>query len=477
MTRRSLLRAGAGALAGAALRPPATLAATGAGPSLRTIDLGIVHGERTVALPAGVAVAGLEWRGERGARPQLRVRTAAGAWGPWVAAGAHGHGPDASAPDAPAGEPLWLGGARLAQLRSAAPLAGARLRLVLASSAALQGASARAAALTLAQPVLAAGPGQPPIIARTAWAKGIPPPRVAPVYGAVEVAFVHHTENPNGYSAGQVPAMLRSIFLFHREFNGWNDIGYNFVLDRFGRIWEARAGGIDEPVVGAQAGGYNFVSTGVAVLGSYSGVPVSAAAQAALQRLLAWKLALHGTPSSGRVTVRVNPAGASYSKYPARARVSLRRVSGHRDADSTDCPGDALYGRLPAIRASVLQLAPNPVKATLTLVPAAPGAPPQLVVSLATLGGSPLPGAPVLLQARSVARRGLEVAHTSVAEGVTDAAGQWVSPAGFAVGASAPVWIRALYAGGAGVGAAVSPAVLVAPVAAPTPPAAPAPTP
>ena len=82
-------------------------------------------------------------------------------------------------------------------------------------------------------------------------------PRVAPEYGAVRMAFVHHTENPNGYSAGEVPAMLRAIFVFHRYVRGWNDIGYNFVIDLYGRIFEARAGGIDEPVVGAQAGGYN----------------------------------------------------------------------------------------------------------------------------------------------------------------------------------------------------------------------------
>jgi hypothetical protein len=369
-----------------------------------------------------------------------------------------------------------MGGARLAELRSPAPLAGARLQLVLGAEPG--GEAAHAAALPLARPVLAAGPGQPPIIARTAWAKGIPPPRVAPIYGSVDLAFVHHTENPNGYSSPQVPAMLRAIFLFHREFNGWNDIGYNFLVDRFGRIWEARAGGIDEPVVGAQAGGYNLVSSGVAVLGSYSGTLISSAARGALQRLLAWKLALHGTPPSGRVTVRVNPAGASYSKYPANARVSLLRVSGHRDADSTDCPGDALYGQLPAIRASVLRLAGDPVKATLALVAAAaPLQPPQLAVTLATLGGAPLAGASVQLQTRTVARRGLEVTDTPVAEGVTDATGAWVSPASFAVGAARPVWVRALYAGGPDGGAAVSAALQVGPVAPATPPPGPAPTP
>ncbi len=473
MTRRSLLRAGAGALAGATLRPAGALAVPGSS-LLRTIELGTLHGTRAVALPAGVAVAGLEWRAGRAARPELRVRTDSSSWGPWTAAGAHGHGPDAAAEARQRGDPLWVGGARLAQLRSGAPLAGARLQLVLGAEPRSEAAQA---ALPLAQPVLAAGPGQPPIIARAAWAKGIPPPRVAPIYGAVDLAFVHHTENPNGYSSGQVPAMLRAIFLFHREFNGWNDIGYNFVLDSFGRIWEARAGGIDEPVVGAHAGGYNLVSSGVAVLGSYSGTQISTAAQAALQRLLAWKLALHGTPPSGRVTVRVNAAGASYSKYPANARVSLRRVSGHRDADSTDCPGDALYGQLPAIRASVTGLAGDPVRATLALVAAlAPSQPPQLAVTLATLAGAPLAGATVQLQARTVARRGVEVTETPVAEGVTDATGAWVAPASFAVGAAKPAWVRALYAGGPGGGAAVSAAVKVGPVAPLTPPA-PAPTP
>ena len=148
--------------------------------------------------------------------------------------------------------------------------------------------------------MLQAGPGQPPIIARRAWAQGMAHPRVAPGYGAVRMAFVHHTENPNGYAPGEVPAMLRAIFVFHRYVNGWNDIGYNFVIDLYGRIFEARAGGIDEPVVGAHAGGYNLVSTGVAVLGSFTSRRISPAAQRALERLLAWKLSLHGiSPRAG----------------------------------------------------------------------------------------------------------------------------------------------------------------------------------
>ena len=230
------------------------------------------------------------------------------------------------------------------------------------------------------------------------------------------MAFVHHTENPNGYSPGEVPAMLLAIYAFHRYVNGWDDIGYNFVVDLYGRIFEARAGGIDEPVVGAHAGGYNYASSGVAVLGSFMSVPVSAPARTALERLLAWKLSLHGVPGEGSLTVRVSAAGARFSRFPANARVPLPRVAGHRDGDSTDCPGNVLYGELPGIRSGVRRLAPRPARATLALAAPAPageqgaaapttGAPtaqgPTLAGTLRFLDGTPIAGAPIVLPGAS----------------------------------------------------------------------------
>ena len=271
----------------------------------------------------------------------MRFRARDGKWSSWVSAGANRHGPEARpAVGRQVGEPIWTGGATAVQVRATRTLRGAQLHLVDVSGgegaarlahSALQ--AALSAGLPLATPTLSAGPGQPPIIARRVWAQAMAPPRVAPEYGAVRMAFVHHTENPNGYAASEVPAMLRAIYVYHRYVNGWNDIGYNFAIDLYGRIFEARAGGIDEPVVGAQAGGYNLVSTGIAVLGTFTAVPISQAARSALESLLAWKLSLHGVPSEGRVTVRVNPAGASYSRFPANARVSLpqdRRPSRRR---------------------------------------------------------------------------------------------------------------------------------------------------
>lgn len=389
------------------------------------------------------------------------------------------------------------------QVRAARTLSGVRLHLVDVSNGSIAGTYTRAVAplalaagLPLATPILPAGPGQPAIIARRAWAQGISPPSVAPEYGAVRMAFVHHTENPNGYAASEVPAMLRAIYVFHRYVKGWHDIGYNFVIDLYGRIFEARAGGIDEPVVGAQAGGYNQASTGVAVLGTFTAVPISTAARGALEALLAWKLSLHGVPAHGTVTVRVNPAGAFYSKYPANARVPLPRIAGHRDADTTECPGNVLYGELPAIRNGVRRLAPDPTKATLALAVrtvAAPAPEPAsgastgtgsgagastgsgastdtstgsgsgpasevqvLSGALALLDGTPITGAPVLIQVRMVSRKGEVVNERTLAETTTDSAGQWELDATPASTAGRWMWLRALCPGGPGFGASVS---------------------
>ena len=307
----------------------------------------------------------------------------------------------------------------------------------------------QSAGLPLVSCGLQAGPGQPPIIARVAWAQGGAPPRVAPEYGKVELAFVHHTENPDGYSAGAVPEMLRSIYEFHRFSNGWNDIGYNFAIDRFGRIWEARAGGIDEPVIGAQAGGYNAYSTGIAILGSYGAQRISAAALAALRRLLAWKLSLHGVPCEGQVTVRVTRQGAHYSRFPAGAAVTLPRVAGHRDADSTDCPGDALYGELVGARAGAAQLARSPVRLALQTVLGQGGVPSALVGSLAPLGGSPLGGAAVAIEQRELLHRGERVIERVVAQTQTDAAGNFAVPLALAPKRNRTTALRAVFAGNA----------------------------
>jgi len=145
-----------------------------------------------------------------------------------------------------------------------------------------------------------------------------------------------------------VPAMIRGMYAYHVQSLGWSDIGYNFLVDRFGRTWEGRYGGMTRAVVGAQTMNYNAVSTGVSAIGNFEGTAVPAAMATAFKRVLAWKLSLSGVPAIGNVPSPLAPSWSS-TKY-------FQRISGHRAGFQTACPGRYLYARLPEIRAGAAAL-------------------------------------------------------------------------------------------------------------------------
>jgi hypothetical protein len=155
-------------------------------------------------------------------------------------------------------------------------------------------------------------------------------------YGEVHGGFVHHTVNANRYTRAQVPSIIRGIYAYHTQARGWSDVGYNFLVDRFGRIWEGRYGGVDRPVVGAHTLGYNDDSFAASAIGNFDVARPPAAVVAAYGRLFAWKLALHGVRATAPrqwITKRHLPA-----------------INGHRDVGQTACPGRYLYAKIPAIR-------------------------------------------------------------------------------------------------------------------------------
>src|ERR1700754_4941914 len=138
---------------------------------------------------------------------------------------------------------------------------------------------------------------------RSQWGGDDVVPRAAPAYGQVQIAFVHHTVNTNDYGPEDSAAIVLGIAKYHRDHNGWNDLGYTFLVDQYGQIFEGRASGIDLAIVGAQAQGFNSVSTGVACIGTYTSVAQTEAGMEALARIIGWKLSLHGIPVAGAVTV------------------------------------------------------------------------------------------------------------------------------------------------------------------------------
>ncbi len=360
LTRRRALALGGAAAATAlgrrALEPVDALAAPhGLGLTVAPDAFG--RGGRTAALraPSRFVLAGVREPRALGTHVELRTRRGGGPWSRWVTLRSHGdHAPDRDA--APrASDPIWTGPADELQLRAAGrPRRPVRLALVALPTGARAALAARAAAdLRTAQ-----FGGRPPIVSRAAWGGNRVLPRSAPSYGIVELAFVHHTESSNAYGPGDSAAIVLSVAKFHRDTRGWSDIGYNFLVDRYGTIFEGRAGGVDQPVIGAHAQGFNRFSTGISVIGSFMGEPAPSAAVDAVARLIGWKLPLHGAPVSGTHTVV--SGGGSLSRYPYGTRVRLPRISGHRDAGSTDCPGDQFYRQLPDLRGRAAGVSATP---------------------------------------------------------------------------------------------------------------------
>ncbi|WP_410539723.1 peptidoglycan recognition protein [Streptomyces sp. KL2] len=206
----------------------------------------------------------------------------------------------------------------------------------------------------------AAGPAdpytapQPAVVSRKAWRADENLVREEASYtGPVSAVFVHHTGHPNGYDCSDVPRMLRALEADHIEGQGWDDIGYNFVVDRCGTIYEGRGGGIGRPVYGAHTKGFNRNSVGVAALGTFgAGEEVPREVVEAIAEVAAWKLR-PGADPQGRVRlVSTNDE----SRYDKGESATFDVISGHRDSHRTDCPGQALYDRLPEIRAETTRL-------------------------------------------------------------------------------------------------------------------------
>lgn len=194
----------------------------------------------------------------------------------------------------------------------------------------------------------ARGVPQPVIVTRAAWHADEGMVREHAVYtGAVRAVFIHHTGESNTYDCADAPRMLRSVEEAHIKGRGWDDIGYNFLVDRCGTIYEGRAGGITRQVRGAHTTGFNADSVGIAVLGDYGrGDKVPKAIIRALAEVAAWKLRPGSDPRGMVRLVSTNDA----SRYPKGKAAVLHVISGHRDAYQTNCPGEALYAELPAIR-------------------------------------------------------------------------------------------------------------------------------
>jgi hypothetical protein len=291
--------------------------------------------------PGTFELVGLHWHGP--GRVEYRTRSLAGRWSPWLLSNDEDALPDRGTGELRAmrgwrvGEPQWTGASNAIQYRSLGRVS--RVRAFLVRSPRLPVGGKR--------PELA---GAPPIIMRADWHADESIRRGAPYYAdGIHLAIVHHTAGSNSYTKAQSASIVRAIELYHVQGNGWNDIGYNFLVDKYGQIFEGRYGGITRPVVGAHAQGFNSGSVGISLIGDYSSTTISPAARAALVSLIAWRLDLaHVDPLSKVVRV-----SSGNPRYPAGTAITLNAVSAHRDVYPTSCPGASLYAQLPSLRTEV----------------------------------------------------------------------------------------------------------------------------
>ncbi len=280
---------------------------------------------------------------------EYRVREDGGDWTVWA--------------ESDPGGPVYTGGSNYVQVRSRhVPIRG-ELHFVNVSgdSTAVGGLinrvrSAVNSAVIAALPVRAADAAapKPRFISRKQWGangRGGCKPRQRAEYGQVKAGVVHHTVSLNSYSEAEAPGMVLAICRFHRNGNGWNDIGYNALVDRFGNVYQGRAGGMRRPVVGAQAEGINAQTAGISAIGDYDKARPSKQTINGIVKYLAWRLSLEGIKATGKT--RLISSGGSSQRTPKGKRMRVPRIFNHGFTNYTDCAGQYLNKMIPKIRKKV----------------------------------------------------------------------------------------------------------------------------
>jgi hypothetical protein len=284
---------------------------------------------------------------------QIRVQNEDGDWGEWTQITSE----SAEAEDGPAParvrggtEPLWTGPSTGVQAelvtRSGAKPTDVRLDLINPGESAADVAVLGDPAITA---TANAATSIPPVYSRAQWGADESlmtwTPQIMPT---IKAAVVHHTAGSNDYSAADVPSILRGIYRYHAVSLGWGDIGYNVLVDKYGRIWEGRAGGLGQAVMGGHASGFNNLTFGVSMIGNYDTAPTTEPLIDSVAAIIAWKFSLYHLNPLGRTTL----TSGGTDKFPA-GPANLPTIIGHRDTKSTACPGRYGYAKLPEIRSKV----------------------------------------------------------------------------------------------------------------------------
>ena len=209
-----------------------------------------------------------------------------------------------------------------------------------------------ASTVSAALPVATSANGLPvPVTTRAEWGANASYMSWDPDYASAGHVVVHHTAGTNNYSAGQSASIVRGIYYYHAVTLDWGDIGYNFLIDKYGTVFEGRSGSVAAPAgemsVGAHARGVNTGTMGLSMMGDYSSVSPSDAQLSSVGKMAGWFLGRAGiTDANGWAGLNV----WTTERYQAGSTISMPRILGHRDVGYTSCPGNVGYSKLGTIR-------------------------------------------------------------------------------------------------------------------------------
>lgn len=318
-----------------------------------------------------------------GTSARVRARHADGSWGPWYDVEAPEFaGDDGAAHDPRGTEPVFVGRTTAVQIAVTRPTGAAttppnnqgpnqqapndqvkpKPALGYRPANAEQSLAQNVSAVLISPPKAPVDaqwtppnavtqPGQPPnIISRAQWGADETARCPTEYDDRIRAAVVHHTAGSNDYSPQDSATIVQAIQAYHTRTLGWCDLAYNAMVDKYGQVFEGRAGGITRPVRGSHTGGFNRNTWGVAMLGNFDDQPPTPIQARTVARLLGWRLSLDGVDPLGTTTLR--SAGGSYTNFVRDSTIVLPAIFTHRDVGATDCPGHAAYAMLDWIRRS-----------------------------------------------------------------------------------------------------------------------------
>jgi hypothetical protein len=316
-------------------------------PSTRGAD-----GVREVRAATPLKLVAVTWTGTAPDSVELRSTDATGQWGTWTALDTVSSERDDLPARAPQGtDPVWVGDRTAVEVRATregTPVTD-DVRVVCLDP----GQGANDPAIGALRPE-AGAPAAPTYVTRAQWGADESmmtwPPETTPTTRAVTI---HHTAESNDYGPADSPGIVRAIYAYHARTQGWGDIGYNALVDKYGTIFEGRAGGLDRSVVAAHAGGFNRETFGIAMMGNLETTLPTPEQFSSTAALAAWKLGGMYRDPAERITL--TSSGGGTSRFPKGRTATVPALFAHRDVGSTVCPGDAAYGQMDALRVRVAE--------------------------------------------------------------------------------------------------------------------------